>query len=130
MPRLAKGSFQVDLKPQDDAALQEAALGRMSIDKRFEGDLSGTSRGQMLSAMGSVQGSAGYVALERVTGTLAGRSGSFVFLHRGLMDRGTPTLEIEVVPDSGTAELTGLRGRFKLQIVEGKHLYEFDYELG
>jgi len=129
MPNIAKGSFTVDLKPLDDPGLLEAGIGRMSIDKRFEGDIVGTSRGQMTSAMGNVKGSAGYVALERVTATLAGRSGSFVFLHRGLMDRGTPSLDIEVVPDSGTGELSGLKGRFKLQIVEGRHLYEFEYEL-
>ena len=104
-------------------------LGRMSLDKRFDGDLSATGRGQMLTAMTAVQGSAGYVAIERVTGTLHGKSGSFVFQHTGRMAHGAQQLSISVVPDSGTGELTGISGTFRIQIVEGKHFYEFDYRL-
>lgn len=127
---LAKGSFTVDMKPQGEPASADGvSLGRLSLDKRFEGDLQATSRGEMLTAMTSVQGSAGYVAIERVTGTLHGKSGSFVFQHSGSMARGAQQLSITVVPDSGTGELAGLEGTFRLQIVDGRHLYEFDYRL-
>lgn len=127
---LAKGSFTVDMKPQGEPASADGvSLGRLSLDKRFEGDLQATSRGEMLTAMTSVQGSAGYVAIERVTGTLHGRRGSFVFQHSGSMARGAQQLSITVVPDSGTGELAGLEGTFRLQIVDGRHLYEFDYRL-
>ena len=104
-------------------------IGRRRITKTFEGDLTGESRGEMLSAAGQVKGSAGYVALERVEGTLEGRKGTFVLKHDGSMDRGAPSLEVRVVPDSGTGELEGLRGRMQIDIVEGKHLFTFDYEL-
>lgn len=130
MPTVAKGSFHVELKPLADPQSQDGVtLGRMSIDKRFEGDLVGTSQGQMLSALTAVQGSAGYVAIERVTGTLQGRSGSFVFQHSGSMAHGAQQLTIGVVPDSGTGGLVGLSGRFTLEIVNGKHFYEFSYDL-
>lgn len=122
----ASGSFEVNLKP-DPAG---AEFGRMTIDKQFHGDLEGTSKGEMLSAFGTVKGSAAYVAIERVTATLHGRSGTFVLHHRGLMDRGQQTLTVDVVPDSGTGELEGLTGTMKIIIAEGKHSYEFDYALG
>lgn len=126
----ASGTFEVKLNPQpaDDYA-DGAALGRMSIDKRFEGDLEGTSKGQMLTGMSSVRGSAGYVAIERVTGTLAGRSGSFILQHRGIMDRGAPSLSVTVVPDSGTEQLTGLVGTMEIDVASGAHSYRFDYTL-
>jgi hypothetical protein len=126
----ATGTFEVKLDPQpaDDFA-DGATLGRLTIDKRFHGDLEGTSRGQMLSGMGSVKGSAGYVAIERVTGTLAGRRGSFVLQHSGTMTRGAQQLRISVVPDSGTEELAGLSGTMMIIIADGKHSYEFDYEI-
>jgi hypothetical protein len=125
----ASGTFEVKLTPQaaDDGA--DATLGRMSIDKQFHGDLEGTSKGQMLSAMGSVKGSAGYVALERITGTLKGRSGSFVLQHSGTMTRGAPQLSVTVVPDSGTGQLVGLTGALTIKIDNGKHSYDFDYTL-
>jgi Protein of unknown function (DUF3224) len=124
----ASGTFEVKLVPQtDDGA--DAGLGRMTIDKQFHGDLDGTSKGQMLSAMSSVKGSAGYVAMERVTGTLKGRSGSFVLQHSGTMTRGEPQLLVSVVPDSGTGELIGLTGTLTIKIADGKHSYEFDYTL-
>jgi len=127
---VAKGSFTVDMKPQGEpAAADGVSLGRLSLEKRFEGDLQATSRGEMLTAMTAVQGSAGYVAIERVTGTLHGRQGSFVFQHTGTMTRGAQQLSIAVVPDSGTGELAGLEGTFRLQIVDGRHLYEFEYRL-
>ena len=102
----------------------------MSIDKQFHGDLEGTSKGYMLSSAATVvKGSGGYVAMERVTGTLKGRHGSFVLQHSGTMTRGVPQLSVTVVPDSGTAELTGLSGTMTIKIDAGKHSYEFDYTL-
>ncbi len=130
MASIAKGSFTVEMKPQAEPGIAEGvSLGRMSFDKRFEGDLAATGRGEMLTALTPVQGSAGYVAIERVTGTLHGKSGSFVFQHTGTMTRGAQQLSITVVPDSGTGELAGIAGNFSLQIVEGKHFYEFEYTL-
>jgi hypothetical protein len=126
----ASGPFEVKLAPQPAAPGIEAAnLGRMTLDKRFSGDLEAASLGEMLSAGGNVQGSAGYVAIERVTGTLHGKHGSFVLQHTGTMDRGAPSLSIHVVPDSGTDELTGLSGSMQIQIEQGKHFYTFDYSL-
>jgi hypothetical protein len=124
----AEGEFEVKLAPQaqDGGA---GAPGRMLIDKRFHGALEAGSVGQMLAFSASVKGSAGYVALELVTGTLNGRSGSFVLQHSGTMDRGAPSLSVTVVPDSGTGELQGLSGRMNIRIEGGKHFYEFDYTL-
>jgi len=101
----------------------------MSIDKKFSGDLEATSQGEMLAAMTAVKGSAGYVAIERVSGTLHGRHGTFVLQHSGTMTRGMPALSVTVVPDSGTEELTGLTGRMTIKIDAGNHFYEFDYML-
>jgi hypothetical protein len=101
----------------------------MSIDKQFHGDIEGTSKGQMLTAMTEVKGSAGYVAIERVSGTLHGRRGSFALQHTGIMNRGAPQLSITVVPDSGTGQLAGITGKFDIKIADGKHSYEFDYTL-
>lgn len=126
----ANGQFEVKLAPQPPApGLEQAGLGRMTIDKQFQGDLEATSLGEMLSAMGQVQGSAGYVAIERVTGTLHGRRGSFVLQHRGVMNRGEPELSVSVVPDSGTEALSGLSGSMQILIEDGKHYYTFDYLL-
>jgi hypothetical protein len=108
----------------------DGGVGRMLIDKRFEGDLEGASKGQMLAAGTSVAGSAGYVAMEQVTGTLGGRSGSFILQHSGTMSRGAASLTVSVVPDSGTGGLEGLSGRMNIIIAEGQHSYEFDYTLG
>jgi hypothetical protein len=126
----ATGTFEVKLVPAapEDKA-EGATLGRMSIDKQFHGDLEGTSKGEMLSAITSVKGSAGYVAIERVSGSLQGRSGTFVLQHTGTMTRGTPALAISVVPDSGTGQLTGLAGKLTINIADGKHFYEFEYTL-
>jgi hypothetical protein len=126
----AKGTFEVSLAAQSlaDAAAGEK-LGRMSIDKRFSGDLVGTGKGEMLSAMTDTRGSAGYVAIERVEGSLNGRKGSFVLQHSGVMTRGAPQLSVTVVPDSATGELTGLTGTLKIDIVERKHFYDFQYSL-
>lgn len=101
----------------------------MSIEKRFHGDLEATSQGEMIAVQSAVKGSAGYVALERVTGTLHGRSGSFVLQHSGTMTRGVPALTVTVVPDTGTDALTGITGTLDITIVDGNHTYTFDYEL-
>ena len=117
MKALATGTFVVKLNPQPaDEYADGAALGRMSIDKEFDGDLRGTSRGQMLTAMTGVKGSAGYVAIERFTGSLAGRTGTFMLQHSGSLDRGAPRLSVSVVPDSGTEELTGLSGSMTIEV--------------
>ncbi len=130
MSVVAKGSFTVEMKPQSGPDVGDGvSLGRMSLDKRFEGDLVASGKGEMLTALTPVKGSAGYVAIERVTGTLHGRSGSFVFQHTGTMNHGAQQLSITVVPDSGTAALAGISGSFKINIVEGKHFYEFEYAL-
>ena len=129
MTKHASGTFEVKLSPQEDDAAKEAGLGRMTIDKTFLGDLSATSKGQMLAAMTEVKGSAGYVAIERVTGTLHGQTGSFVLQHNGIMDRNSPQLSVVVVPDSGTEELKGLVGKMSINIVDGKHFYEFEYSI-
>ncbi len=130
MDHIAKGSFEVKLQPLafEDVS-SDSKLGRMSIDKQLVGDLRATTKGQMLSAMTDVRGSAGYVAIEVVTGVLHGRQGSFVLQHTGLMNRGAPALSVVVVPDSGTEALTGLTGNFAIHIVDGKHHYEFVYQL-
>jgi hypothetical protein len=101
----------------------------MTIDKKFHGDLEATSKGQMLTAMSAVKGSAGYVAVERVTGSLNGRKGTFVLQHSATMNRGTPQLSVTVVPDSGTDQLEGLTGKMMIIIAEGKHSYDFEYSL-
>ena len=125
------GNFEVKLNPLQGYAqgADGIQLGRMSLDKEFTGELSATSRGEMLSAMTPVKGSAGYVAIEQVTGTLEGKKGSFVLQHFGVMDQGQNRLILEVVPDSATGELAGLRGKMAIIIENGQHSYEFEYEL-
>lgn len=126
----AKGTFEVKLNPQrPDGKFEDATMSRITIDKQLHGDLEGTSRGQMLSAMTDVKGSAGYVAMERVTGTLSGRSGGFILQHSATMTRGVPQLSITVVPDSGTGQLVGLTGKMDIIIDAGKHSYDFEYTL-
>ena len=130
MTQFARGRFDVKMQPQpaqDEAA--GAVIGRMLLDKRYHGTLDATGKGQMLAAHGSEKGSAGYVAIELVSGTLDGRSGSFVLQHTGIMDRGAPQLSIVVVPDSGTDDLRGLSGRMDIVIAAGEHTYVFDYSL-
>ena len=127
----ASGEFEVSLKPLEAYAQGDdgISLGRMSIDKTFSGDLEATSAGEMLSARTTTEGSAGYVAIEQVRGTLAGKAGSFVLQHFGTMNRGKSRLVLEVVADSGAGQLAGLSGIMTIDIVDGKHLYEFDYDL-
>jgi hypothetical protein len=128
--KLATGPFEVKLNPlQPYNNAEDSKLARMSIDKQFHGDLEATSKGEMLSAGTDTKGSAGYVAIERVTGALHGRHGSFVLQHNATMTRGTPYLNIIVAPDSGSGELLGLSGNMRIIIAEGKHSYEFEYVL-
>lgn len=128
----ATGEFDVNLRALDAYARGKEGikLGRMSIDKTFRGDLAGTSIGEMLSAMTTVKGSAGYVAIEQVSGVLAGKKGNFVLQHFGTMNKGQSSLVLEVVPDSGSGQLAGLSGTMTIKLDEGRHSYEFDYELG
>lgn len=132
MSAQARGTFDVKVAPQkpDNPQAEAAGLGRMSLDKEFQGDLAGTSAGEMLSLLDREIGSGGYVAMERVTGTLAGRKGSFVLQHSAIMRRGTPEMSIAVVPDSGTGELQGLSGTMTIRIEGKQHFYYFDYRLG
>jgi hypothetical protein len=125
------GKFDVKLNPLDSytQGIEGINLGRMSIDKTFHGQLEATSQGEMLSAMTATHGSAGYVAIEHVSGMLSGKEGSFVLQHFGIMDKGEDHLVLEVVPDSGSGELAGLTGSMKIDIEEGQHFYEFEYEL-
>ena len=124
------GRFDVKLTPQTASpGIEAAKLGRQTLDKQFHGDLNAHSLGEMLAAGTEVKGSAGYVAIERVTGTLLGKKGSFVLMHTGTMNRGQAQLTVQVVPDSGTDELTGLNGHMDIQIGSGQHLYTFDFSL-
>ena len=130
MTTRATGTFDVKVTPQPSDDKGDGAVGRMTLDKQFHGDLEGTSKGEMLTAMTAVKGSAGYVAIERVTGALRGRKGTFALQHTGIMTRGTPSLTITVVPDSGTDQLAGLSGKMAIVIgADGKHSYELDYTL-
>lgn len=125
----AIGTFEVKLNPQADDKVGDSTVGRMSIDKQFHGDLEATSKGQMLATRTTVESSAGYVAMERVSGTLNERTGTFALQHSGTMTRGVPQLSVTVVPDSGTGQLVGLTGKMTINIADGKHSYDFEYTL-
>ena len=131
MTKHASGPFEVKIGPLTAYNQDDQGLGRFSIDKQFHGELEGTSKGEMLSAGNGAKGSSGgYVAIEKVMGTLNGRSGTFILEHNATMTRGTPQLNIIVVPDSGTGQLSGLAGKMNINIAAGgKHSYEFDYTL-
>jgi hypothetical protein len=132
MSTLAAGTFTVKMSPLPLAHTEieaDPAFGRMRLEKTFVGDLSATGKGEMLTAGTATKGSAGYVAIERVTGTLHGRSGSFALQHTGTMNRGAPELSVTVVPDSGTEQLTGLAGKLAILIEGAEHRYEFTYTL-
>lgn len=129
-PTHASGTFDVQIRPLPAYNTDDPTLGRMSIDKQFHGDLEAMSKGEMLSVGNGAQGSSGgYVAIERVTGKLNERLGTFAFQHNGTMNRGVPTMSVTVVPDSGTGELAGLAGTLLINIAGGSHSYEFDYTL-
>ena len=131
MTRHAEGPFEVKLNPLPaDAGSEAADIGRLGLDKRFHGDLEATSVGQMLALHGDEKGSAGYVAIERISGQLHGRSGSFAAQHAGLMDRGEKSLRIDIIPDSGRGDLVGIRGHMDIRIeAGGAHFYTIDYRL-
>ena len=125
----AKGTFEVKTTPQPAAEGDDSGIARILLDKHFHGDLEAASKGQMITTGGTVKGSAVYVAIEKVTGTLAGKKGSFALYHQGIMNRGVPSLTVTVVPDSGTDQLTGLTGSMNIIIASGAHSYEFNYSL-
>ena len=130
MAKHASGTFDVKIGPQPaEAHVGDPTIARMAIDKQYHGDLEATGFGQMLAGMGEVKDSGGYVAIERVRGTLHGRTGSFAVQHRGIMTRGAQDLVITVIPDSGTDALTGITGTMTIEIKDGKHYYGFDYTL-
>lgn len=130
MTKLANGTFKVTMVPQaHEAGVGDSRISGVALGKIFSGDLSGTSSGQMLAVHTAVEGSTAYVAMEHVVGALCGLEGSFALQHSGIMARGTPTLSITVVPDSGTGRLTGIAGIFEIAIVEGTHRYAFEYTL-
>lgn len=130
MTRRATGTFEVKMQPQGEGDVAAgSSLGRMSLDKQFTGDLAATGKGEMLAARSDVPTSAAYVAIERVSGSLHGSNGSFALVHRGVMTAAGQSLSIEVVPDTGTGQLAGLSGKLMIRIEDGKHYYDFDYEL-
>lgn len=127
MLTIASGTFDVTLTPQPASAdVGDPTVSRMAIAKAFQGDLEGTSRGEMLAVRTPVEGSAGYVAMERFVGSLFGKQGSFALQHNGRMDRGAKALSVTVVPDSGTDELVGLSGVMRIDIADGVHSYVFE----
>ena len=131
MNSLAVGTFEVTMNAEPPYDLNDgASIGRVSIKKEFSGDLHASSTVEMIGARSVlVKGSAGYVAIERVTGSLHGKSGSFVLQHSGTMTRGKGELHVRVVPDSATGELKGLSGRMTIEISDGNHSYAFEYTL-
>jgi hypothetical protein len=130
MNRHATGSFDVKNAPlAPDDALTGTSIGRFGLDKQFHGDIEGTSKGEMLGTGDPGKGTAGYVAMEQVTGTLNGRTGSFALQHLGTMDHGKMTLTVTVVPGSGAGELSGISGTMTITIADRKHSYAFEYTL-
>lgn len=128
MTQHATGTFEVKLTPQDDKS-EDKSIGRLTIDKQWQGDLEGASAGQMLTGGDLKTGSAGYVAMEKFTGTVNGRKGSLMFQHSATMTAGKGDLTITVVPNSGTDELKGIAGKLTIKIENGKHFYDFEYSL-
>ncbi|MGO4223433.1 DUF3224 domain-containing protein [Lysobacter sp. TAF61] len=130
MARQVNGEFEVKRTPESGCDLGDGVVaGHFRFDKRFHGPLDATAVVHMLAVGTEVEGSAAYVAIERISGSLDGRVGAFLTQHNGTLDRGVPTLTVNVVPDSGTGELRGLSGRIIIDIADGKHFYTFDYEL-
>jgi len=129
MKQHASGAFDVKAAPLASDFKADSGLGRMSLDKQYHGDLEATAKGEMLYAGGPAKGSGGYVAIEQVSGTLHGRSGSFVLQHSGTMTPESTHLTVTVVPDSGTGQLAGLTGTLTIKIESGQHFYELDYGL-
>ncbi len=130
MPRTAAGTFEVQLAPQaPEGASGEGGVGRLVIDKVFHGDLEAASHGQMLGYRSAVEGSAGYVAMERVDGELEGRAGTFVLQHSATMEGGEANQTIQVIPGSGTGALAGLSGSMTIDVEEDVHRYTLTYSL-
>jgi Protein of unknown function (DUF3224) len=129
MKKHASGAFDVKVAPLASDFSADANLGRMSLDKQYHGDLEATGKGEMLYAGGPAKGSGGYVAIEQISGTLQGRSGSFVLQHSGTMTPEGTNMTVTVVPDSGTGQLAGLTGSLTIKIDHGQHSYELDYSL-
>ncbi|WP_109124686.1 DUF3224 domain-containing protein [Dyella sp. C11] len=126
----ATGTFEVKMSPQPPQdGVGDPTVGRMAIDKQFKGDMQGHGKGQMLAVGTPVDGSAGYVAMERVTARVHGRQGSFALQHTGTMNRGNPQLSVTIVPDSGTDALAGIAGSFSILVEHGAHSYVLDYTL-
>jgi len=125
----ARGSFEVTMTPQASNTHDGVTESRVALDKRYHGHLEAAGSGAMLSTTTAVKGSAGYVAMERVSGTLHGRAGSFVLQHSGIMTRGTPQLIVTIVPDSGTGELAGISGECGITVTPSGHTYELHYTL-
>lgn len=120
------GEFEVKIIPSETDNPQ---LGLMLLDKAYHGPLQGTAKGRMLTGMTNTKGSAGYVAIERIEGELAGKRGTFTIQHSGIMSQGKQSLTIQVIPDSGTDELVGLEGTMQIRIVDRQHFYDFEYSL-
>ena len=129
MTKHASGAFDVKVTPLPSEFKADSGLGRMLLDKQYHGDLDATGKGEMLYAGGPGKGSGGYVAIEQVSGTLQGRSGSFVLQHSGTMTPGATHMTITVVPDSGTGQLAGMTGSLTIKIDNGQHFYELEYSL-
>lgn len=127
MTHHAQGTFTVDVHPLTPAPAE--GLSRYSIDKQIHGDLEATSKGEMYGGGDPRKGAAGYVAIEMVTGTLAGKHGSFALQHFGTMDASGPKMQVIVVPGSGTGELKGIAGTFTIRVEKGQHFYDFEYTL-
>lgn len=125
----ATGTFEVSITPAAQAGSDGIALGRMLVEKDFSGPLTAKSRGEMLTATGPVKGSAAYVLIEQVHGTLDGKAGGFALAHMGVMDRGAPDLRVVIVPDSGTGALAGITGTLAIRIEGGRHFYDMDYAI-
>jgi hypothetical protein len=125
----AKGTFDTKVTPQPSVEGDDPSFSRVTVEKQFHGDIEGTSKVQMLAAGTAIKDSGGYVALEKVSATLAGRKGTFILQHMGSMKGGAFHINIEVVPDSGTDQLAGISGKFSIEIKDGKHFYNFDYTL-
>lgn len=132
MNHVAEGPFDVQVTPQPrDASQADVAVDRLLLEKRYHGGLAATGRGQMLGVHGAVETSGGYVAIERVDGTLDGRRGAFALQHSGTMTKETGySLDVKIVPDSGTGELAGIAGTLEIIIAPGgKHSYKLAYTL-
>lgn len=127
---ISKGTFEVQVTPEPPIdAVDGVSIGRVTVQKQIRGGLEATTVVHMLGVRTPIDGMGGYVAIERVTGTLEGKRGTFVLQHGGTMAGGKPTLHVTVVPGSGTGELVGLRGNFEITIEAGKHFYAFDWSI-